>query len=83
MHSLVTAHVVKCCIVAPKTMRLSKRDERLLERCLQLIYSGKKSSYETRSEKDGSVSILHKSIQTLATEMFKVKHDLCPEVIFS
>ena len=61
--SLIITHVVKCCIVAPTTMRLSKRDERLLERCLQLIYSGKKSSYETLSEKDGSVSILHKSFR--------------------
>ena len=83
MHSLITAQVVKCCIVAPTTMRLSKKDERLLERCLQLIHIGKKSSYETLSEKDGSVSILHKSIQTLATEMFKVIYDLRPEVIFS
>ena len=49
-------------------------------RCLRLIYSDKKSSYENLLEKDNSVSIHHKNIQALAIEMFKVKHKLCPEI---
>ena len=53
----------------------------LHERCLRLIYSDKKSSYEENLlEKDNSVSIHHKNIQALAIEMFKVKHKLCPEI---
>ena len=52
----------------------------LHERCLRLIYSDKKSSYENLLEKDNSVSIHHKNIQALAIEMFKVKHKLCPEI---
>ena len=52
----------------------------LHERCLRLIYSDKKSSYENLLEKDNSVSIHHKNIQALAIEMFKVKHMLCPEI---
>ena len=52
----------------------------LHERCLRLIYSDKKSSYENVSEKDNSVSAHHKIIQVLALEMFKVKHKLCPEI---
>ena len=52
----------------------------LHERCLRLIYSGKKSSYENLLEEDNSVSIHHKNIQALAIEMFKVKHKLRPEI---
>ena len=28
--------------------------------------------------KDGTISIHHRNIQTLATEMFKVKNEICP-----
>ena len=41
----------------------------LHERCLRLIYSDKKSSYENLLEKDNSVSIHHKNIQALAIEL--------------
>ena len=52
----------------------------LHERCLRLIYSDKRSSYENFLEKDNSVSIHHKNIQALAIEMFKVKHKPCSEI---
>ena len=52
----------------------------LHERYLRLIYSDKMSSDENLLEKDDSVSIHHKNIQTLAIEMFKVKRKLCPEI---
>ena len=45
----------------------------LRERYLRLIYSDKKSSYEELSKKDGSVSIHHRNIQALVTEMYKGK----------
>ena len=45
----------------------------LHERCLRLIHNDKLSSYEELLEKDGSVSIHHKNIQSLATEMFSDK----------
>ena len=54
----------------------------LHERCLRLIYNDKQSSYEELLIKDGTVSIHHRNIQTLATEMFKVKNEMSPEIIF-
>ena len=42
----------------------------LHERCLRLIHNDKLSSYEELLEKDWSVSIHHKNIQSLAIEMF-------------
>ena len=40
------------------------------ERCLRLIYSGKRSSYEELLENNRLVSIHHRNIQLLATEMY-------------
>ena len=48
----------------------------LHERCLLLIYLEKNLSYEESLSKDGSVSICHKNIQTMATEMYKAKIEL-------
>ena len=46
---------------------------RLHERCLRLIYNEKKKlSFEDYLEKDGSVSIHHINLRTLAVELFKV-----------
>ena len=41
----------------------------LHERCLQLIYSDKSSSYEELLKRDGSVSIYHKNIQTTQVKL--------------
>ena len=43
------------------------------ERCLRLIYSDKKSSFEEFLEKDGSVSVHRRNIQAHITEMYQVK----------
>ena len=51
----------------------------LHERCLRLIYNDKNSSYEELLTKDGSVSIHHRNIQTLATEFYKIKNGISPE----
>ena len=55
--------------------------EELHERCLRLIHNDKLSSYEEPLEKDGSVSIHHKNIQSLAIEMFQIKHGQSPEIV--
>ena len=40
-----------------------------------------RSSFKDLLERDNSVSIHHKSLQTLAVEMFKVHHETSPEII--
>ena len=51
------------------------------ERCLHIVYSDKTSSFEKLLEKDGSVTIHTRKLQTLATEMLKVYKDLPPAII--
>ena len=52
------------------------------ERCLYLIYSDKKSSFEDLLQKNGSVSIHHRNLRKPAIELFKVFKGLSP-VIFA
>ena len=54
----------------------------LHERRLRLIHNDKLPSYEELLEKDGSVSIHLKNIQSLAIEMFQIKHVLKLLAIF-
>ena len=44
------------------------------EKCLWPIQNDKLSSYEEHLEKDGSVSVHHRNIQSLAIEMLQIKH---------
>ena len=54
---------------------------RLHERCLRLIYNDKKSSFKYLLEKDGSVSIHHRNLRTLAVELLKVFKGLSPVIL--
>ena len=60
---------------------LSNKINRLHERCLRVIYTDKTSSFEQLLENDNSVSIHHRNIQTLATEMYKVTNGFSPEIM--
>ena len=42
----------------------------LHERCLQIVYQGKQSSFGQLSEKDNSVSIQYRNLQSLAIEIY-------------
>ena len=54
---------------------------KLHERCLRMIYNDKRSSFKDLLEKDNSVSIHHKNLQALVTEMFKVYNKTSPEIM--
>ena len=49
---------------------------RLYERCLGLIYNGKKSSFKQLLEIDSSVSVHDRNLRALATEMYKIYHGI-------
>ena len=60
---------------------LNNKINRLHERCLQVIYNDKTSSFEQLLENDNSVSIHHRNIQRLAIKMYKVTNGLSSEIM--
>ena len=51
------------------------------ERSLRIVYDDYDTTFEDLLKKDNSVSIHHRNVQKVSIEMFKVKHNLCPEFI--
>ena len=60
---------------------INNRINRLHERCLLMVHSDRTSSFEKLLEKDGSVTIHTKNLQTPAREMFKIYKNLSPAII--
>ena len=81
MNSFFDAQPYYCLLICMLHSRcINTKIKHLHERCLRLIYCDKNSSYEELLEKDGSVSIHHRNIQNLATEMYKVRKELAPMI---
>ena len=60
---------------------LNSRINKIHERALRIVYKDYDLSFESLLEKSGSVKIHHRNLQTLATEMYKVIHDLSPTLM--
>ena len=61
---------------------LNHKINRLHERSLRVAYHGKTSSFEELLQKDNSVSMHHRNIQVLVTEMFGVYKSIFPNQPF-
>ena len=55
---------------------LNNQINNIHERGLRLTYKDNKSSFKQLLEKDHSVTVHHKNLQGLLTEIFKVKNNL-------
>ena len=58
--------------------RINTKINNLHYRALRMVYLDETSSFEELLRKDGSVTIHHRNLQFLATEMFKVDKCLAP-----
>ena len=60
---------------------LNNRINKLHERALRIVYKNQNSTFQELLELDKSVSIHHRNLQKLATEMFKIKNNITPTLI--
>ena len=51
------------------------------ERSLRTVYNDTSSTFQELLQRNRSVSIHHKNIQTLTTEVLKVMNNICPPII--
>ncbi len=61
--------------------KLNRKINHIHERALRLVYNDYMSSFEELLKKDKTVCIHHRNIQYVAIEMFKVIHNLSPQII--
>ena len=54
---------------------LNSKINRIHERALRITYNDKSSTFQELLDKDNSVSIHHRNIRVLATEIYKVLHE--------
>ena len=57
---------------------MNNKINKLHERALRLVYKNQDLSFQQLLDLDGSVTIHHRNIQKIATEMFKIKNGLSP-----
>ena len=58
---------------------LNSKTNKLHERALRLLYDDRQPTFEELLNIDKSVTIHHRNVQVLVTELYKVHHGLAPE----
>ena len=58
---------------------LNRKINKLHERTLRVVYKNNYLTFEELLNMDDSFTIHERNLQKLATEMYKVKHNLCPK----
>ena len=80
--SFITSQFGYCPLVwMCHSRKLNNQINAIHERALRIRYDDRQSSFQQLLEKDNSVSIHHRNLQVLATEMFKIPRNLCPELL--
>ena len=64
-----------------RSRALNNKINSIHERALRISYDDKTSTFEQLLEKDNSVSIHHRNLQVLATEMFKIYKEISPDLL--
>ena len=81
MNAFFTSHFSYCPLVCMCNNHTNNKINRLHERCLQIVYNDKQSSFNELLEKYGSVLIHMRNIQILATEIYKLVNNPSPPIM--
>ena len=60
---------------------LNSKIDKLQERALRIVYQDNVSSFEELLKKDNSARVHQRNLKTLATEIYKIKNNLSPQII--
>ena len=63
--------------------KMNTKINSLPHRALRIVYQDQTSTFEELLHKDGSITIHHKNLQLLATELFKVVNGLAPTFMYN
>ena len=77
----ISVFLLSPCLV-PHSRTMNNRINKIHEKTLRLVYKDEKNlSLDDLLKKDKSVSIHQRNLQILATEIYKARNDLGPEII--
>ena len=82
MKSFITSHFNYCPLIWMLHSRLlNTRINKIHERALRIVYNDNISTFDNLLEKDNSVTVHERNIQTLAIELYKVLNGLSPKIM--
>ena len=82
MKSFITSQFSYCPLVWMfHSRRLNNKINSIHERALRTTYGDQKSTFPELLIKDNSVSVHHRNLQVLATEVFKIRNNMTPEFL--
>ena len=85
MKSFITSQFGYCPLIwMPHSRPLNNKINSIHERALRITYityNDRKPSFQELLRKDNTVSIHHRNLQLLATEIFKIKNNMAPEIL--
>ena len=69
------------CQLCKYNRTVNNRINSLHERALRIVYKDYNSSFQQLLDKDQTVTIHHRNLQRLVTEMYKVKNGISPKMM--
>ena len=80
--SFVTSQFGYCPLIWMFDSRaLNNKINSIHKRALRITYHDRKLPFEELLRKDNTVSIYHRNLQVLATEIFKIKNNMSPKIL--
>ena len=81
-NAVIKSHFSYCPLIWMFSSRRSNNlINRIHERSLRTVYNDTSSTFQELLQRNRSVSIHHKDIQTLTAEVFKVVNKICPPIM--